>query len=256
MKKIFYLFAVLVFIASLAEAQNRIKINISFSTDSGKPFKALYFGADDLATDGLDTVLGELDLPDLKPPGGIHGWFMFFDPPSQSKKVSYVDLRPFPKPGANPVLYEFEVHNIERFINFIWDPITSALIDSIYLEDNFDDIPIVRENMKEKTSYSHDKWVSDIDRFFIKVWYKSGANSIAEDNNYINYCRYAPGNTLLIAENISNASLFNITGEEISKYNFSNNSRIIDLDLLPNGIYFIIMTDELGDKHLNKILKY
>lgn len=256
MKKIFYLFTALVFIASLAEAQNRIKINISFSTDSGKPFKALYFGADDLATDGLDTALDETDLPDLKPPGGIHGWFMFYDIPSESRKVSYVDLKPFPKPGSNPVLYEFEVHNIERFINFIWDPIISPLIDSIYLEDNFDDIPIVRENMMAKTSYSHDKWISDIDIFFIKVWYKSGANSIAVDNTDTNYFRYVSENELLISENIRNASLCDITGDEINKFNFSINPRIIDIELLPKGMYFIILTDEFGGKHLNKILKY
>jgi hypothetical protein len=256
MKKIVYLLAALVFIASIAVAQNRIKINISFSTDSGKPFKALYFGADDIATEGLDTSLGELDLPDLPPPGGIHGWFRFFDLPSNSNKVSYVDLRPFPKPGENPVKYEIEIQNIVRFINFTWDPINSPLIDSIYLEDSFEELPIVRENMMANTSYTHDKWISDIDKFYIKVWYKSGESSVVEDGSDISYCSFLSDNSLLIAENISIASLYNITGEEINKFNFSSNSRIIDLGMLPKGIYFIILTDELSGNHLNKILKY
>lgn len=241
---------------SIVNGQDKVKINISFGTDVGRKFTALNFGADTSATTGLDKVLGEKDLPNLKPPGDVHGWFIFFDSVMNSTIVSYVDMKPFPKEGNNPVIYKFEVQNIVRYINFTWDIINSPLIDSIFLEDNFDDIFIVRENMKEKTAYSHDTWKSALDNFFIKVWYKTGNTAVVEQNEVEGSNITIQDNTISFRNDIDYFKMFSLTGQLIVSSDNNLCEKTIKMDNLDSGVYFLQYTDIHGRNFNHKILKY
>lgn len=241
-------------VPGLLIGQETVKFNISFSTDNSKAFTALYFGADKTATPGLDTLLGEKDLPNVKPPGDPHGWFIFFDSTLNYNVVSYVDMRPFP--GINPVVYQLEVQNIVRYINFSWKPVISPLIDSIFLEDNFEELDIVRENMATTNSYTHDTWKSDIDKYFIKVWYKTGITNVEEDKGTVNGLIAYKDETIIFDTGIIEYRILSLDGTVLNDGTGNGSEKYLNIGYYPAGIYFIEAKAISGKILHEKILKY
>lgn len=75
-------------------ANEPLTIRLSLIGNDTIVFNKLAFGFHSDATNGLDTALGELDLPPLLPPSGykLYGVFIFYDSTQGSNIWSYLDL--------------------------------------------------------------------------------------------------------------------------------------------------------------------
>lgn len=108
-------------------------------TDANNASKTLIFGQDSLATDSLDSVLGESELPPLPPQGVFDARFQFpTNPPIQS----YIDFRNDTLMAIDWPLYFQGTYPI----TITWNPNTLPY-GSFYLVDGLGGM-IVRINMK------------------------------------------------------------------------------------------------------------
>jgi hypothetical protein len=56
-------------------------------------------------------------------------------------------------------------------------------------------------------------------------------------------------------ENLRQAKVFNMLGEKVFSVQGKDNELQIDMSSLPTGVYFVIVTDEDGQKSVHKVVK-
>lgn len=167
MKKITLFF--LVFLTPIVfYGQDPLRIRISLIGNDTLSFNKLVFGFDTLATNGLDTNLGEVELPPLTPPSGIgvYGVFVFYDTISGGNIWSYQDIRPFPISYSDTVRFFVRVfRDFGVKLKFYWPTIGNEF-HSAWLVDDYTG-NLIQANMKEQNSLIVEN--DFLDEFCIKV---------------------------------------------------------------------------------------
>jgi len=256
--KRFYILLIIIaaLVPNVCLSKDEVRINIHVGTDdqSKTVLKHLYFGLNENATEGIDTVLGEKDLPPWTPPTDLYAVFTFIDTTAIEEKYTYVDMRPFPTSGSTPTLCTLSVKNAATKIYLSWQKIESTEIDSISLEDIFDDIQIVKVNMMEQQSYTQDLLVSRIDKFLIKIWAKNTTDVIDEETKEENII-VASNKILFDNDEFKRIKIFSLNGIQIMECELNQGHNIIDINGLTDGPYFITAISDNGKVFNKKILK-
>ncbi len=240
MKKIWkYLLAVILY-SGMLFSQEQMQFRISLIGNDTIVFNKLVFGFNSLATNGLDTSLGELDLPPLIPPSGfrLYGVFIFYDSTQSSNIWSYVDLKPYPKYSSDTVKFLLYVIRESGIKLRIWwqslpDEVRYARLVDEYLGT------LVQVDMLG-TNYV-DINNEFLDKFYIKI-VLGNVNSVKFENESLYYVNYNDFEKNIKLINKSNDAIvfkiFGIFGNLIDKVELEGGSSI-SLPIQTKGIYFI-----------------
>lgn len=218
-------------------------------------FNKLDFGIHPLATTGLDTSLGERELPPFVPPDGLHGVFLIDDSILGNNLWSYMDLMPMPKGKTDSVVFKFEVHNIVQALNFSWLPLPSE-VDSAFIRDRYTG-NIVKISMKD--SLSAKVLNKSITKFEIVAWFDLTTN--IEDLSLFNKINLLPNpasDFLFIQSNtiLKNYEIYNELGQMVSSDLINNSNFTIRINNFIEGLYFIKLNTLDGKTLIEKFIKF
>jgi len=257
MKNIFIYFALLVVFLQICIAQESIRIRLNLFGNDTLVFRNLVFGFERDATNGLDTNLGEIELPPFIPPSGygVYGVFVFFDSASGGKVWSYTDLRPFPTKANDTVKFLFYVFReagmnlkiswfgLNEHFRYAWlvDEYLGTLVQVNMLETNFANITN-----------------EFLDRFYIKVvldrFVGVGDDFEFGDNYFI---RELPDKLIIKSSNnqFSNFEFFDIFGNQLLCGSFVEDVEISFKNFV-KGVYLLKIRDFTGKVHFKKVIIY
>lgn len=256
MSKILSLFFVLCFGINIwPQEPLRLRLTIwgndSVSTDK------LVLGFDTRATNGLDTILGEMELPPFVPPGsfGVFGVFIFYDSVQKSNVWSYMDIRPFPENYDDTIKFlVLAKHDFGLKLGFEWRPISEeyeyAWIVDEYLGTLF------QVNMKEKTKADVDN--EFLDKFFVKIKLQksSSVEGKSYDNVFIVYPN--PFDDYFAIQNLNSKefrfALYDVLGKEHLSGSADSELNTFFTNKLEKGIYYLRINCE-GKIFVRKLLK-
>ncbi len=256
MKRFYLLFLWLTIVIYNTYSQEPINIRLNLFGNDTLVFNKLNFGFINSATNGLDTSLGEVDLPPFVPPSGygIYGVFVFYDSASGGNIWSYSDWRPFPSNLSDTVkflLYVFRESGIKLKISWFGlnDYFRSAWFVDEYLGT------LVQVNMLE-TSYVS---VTNefLDKFYIKVVLNPITNVDNLNENEEVILKQFSDKILLVnkSNEACNYRIFDIFGNLVSKGNFINEIQV-GISNFPRGVYFVKIDRQNNEGILKKILIY
>lgn len=225
--------------------------NDSVSTDK------LVLGFDTRATNGLDTILGEMELPPLLPPGsfGVFGVFIFYDSVQKSNVWSYMDIRPFPENYNDTVKFlVLAKHDFGLKLGFEWRPLSeeyeSAWVVDEYLGTLF------QANMKERTKADVDN--EFLDKFYVKIKLQK-LNSIEGKSVADMFAVYPnPFDDYFSIQNLNSKkfyfSLYDVFGKE--RLSGSSNSELntFFVNKLEKGTYYLKINCD-GATFIRKLIK-
>lgn len=255
MKKILILFCLL--LAHLISlAQQPIRVRLSLIGNDTISFNKLVFGFDTLATKGLDTNLGEIEIPPLIPPSGVgvYGVFVFYDSISGENVWSYQDFRPFPLSYLDTVkflVYVFRDFGIK--LKFYW-PSIGEEFRSAWLVDEYLGT-LVQANMKEQNSIFIDN--DFLDRFYIKVTLPMFSSVfISQEKQF----RIEPGEQIIQLINPQSEffyfEIYDVLCNLRIKGESSDEIVVLPKSNLGNGLFFIKLIDKTGYVTIRKVLLY
>lgn len=256
MKRLFLLLLWVPILIYNTNSQEQIKIRLNLFGNDTLVFNKLDFGFINSATNGLDTSLGEVDLPPFVPPSGygIYGVFVFYDSASGGNIWSYSDWRPFPSNLSDTVkflLYVFRESGIKLKISWFGlnDYFRSAWFVDEYLGT------LVQVNMLETNYVSVTN--EFLDKFYIKVVLNPITNveDLNEDSEVT--IRQFTDKILLVSRSneVCNYGIFDIFGNLISKGIFVNKIHV-GISNFPKGVYFVKIENQNNKSVLKKILIY
>ncbi len=250
MRKIFVFFCVLLCGINVF-SQEPLRLRLTVWGNDSIQFDKLVLGFDKLATNGLDTALGESELPPFIPPGsfGVYCVFIFYDSLMKSNIWSYVDIKPFPTNYDDTVKFlVYAMHDFGLKVGFEWRPLSEeyeyAWIVDEYLGTLF------QVNMKEKTKTNVDN--EFLDKFYVKI--KLQEPSSVKDNQYENAFVISPNpfdNYFAIQNSISKEfrfSMYDVFGNRYLSGTANSELNTFFVDNLAKGIYFLKI--ECGGKIL------
>ncbi|MEI6088957.1 MAG: T9SS type A sorting domain-containing protein [bacterium] len=221
------------------QTELKIKNNLGFSVDS------LYIGAKQDATDGLDLLLGEEDLPTMEPPQPDLFCFLYLKNGNETL-WSYRDFRSVKTENNFKEEYKLYVnYGAGTAIDISWDVLGSE-IDSAYIEDIFPDVDIFRVDMKKnQTVHIENHYSKD---HIITIWYnKSGSDVVenTEKNDIFVYPNPAEDNILL--KNVPTPGIVKIYNEfGTCVINTDYIGGRLNVSTLSAGVYFIKFNDRIS----------
>lgn len=232
--------------------------------DNIDKIRDLSFGLDNLATDGIDQFLGELELPPVPVPGA---WDvrLILPPNNWLGLASWKDYRNetnFPYTGQREYRIQYQLHDDSDTIFFKWDfppEVTGVLQDlivgtivnqpmhgsgSFYLVRGGTPDPLILNQLKMTISYNNiiagfnevSEYPSD---FILEQNYPNPFNP----STAINF-------SLPVSSDIS-LRVFNILGKEVADitkgfYSAGNHSVVFDAKGLATGVYIYQLKHQSG----------
>lgn len=256
MRKVLLLLLILLFGVNVWSQQPlRLRLTI-WGNDSVRTDK-LVLGFDTRATNGVDTILGEIELPPLFPPGsfGVFGVFVFYDSVQKSNVWSYMDIRPFPENYEDTIKFlVLAKHDYGLKLGFEWRPLSeeyeSAWIVDEYLGTLF------RVNMKEMTKANVDN--EFLDKFYVKI--KLQKLNAVEDKSYDNEFTVYPNpfDDYFAIQNFNSKefhfSLYNVLGKKYLSGSANSEVNTFFVDKLDKGIYYLQINCD-GRTFVRKLIK-
>ncbi len=236
-------------------AMDSLSYKIKIKDDNGLVYNKLIFGIHKLATNNIDTVLGEKETPEIVPPSGLYSVFFVTDSSNMKKYWSYIDFRPFGKNNFKRV-YNFKIMNLITGFTIEW-PKLSVLIDSAFIRDVFTG-ELVNVDMKANQSLKVENFNQD--EFDIIVYYNKdvidNVKEIKDDDKLLVYPN--PCNDFIRINNVSGFNKYNvvsIVGNKLVTGEIHNDMLEINLTNFQSGVYYIIMESYSGIKRVIKIMK-
>lgn len=256
------LFSSLFFACSvLCQAAAFSQTHFKLTTYGSKTFERLYCGIANNATYGVDTALGEDDLPPAAP-SGLYAYFYFVDTTLGERVMSYKNFQPIPTKNQEYREFRFEVSDIALWLDLEWNNLGDE-IDSARLMDGYDSFDLFDIDMKKQTSYHLDN--PSCTRFLVRIWYHVVQDTTAVnevDNNESLEIFPNPTEDFIKIKGKSNIVRFKIYDflGNIVKTNDGNdahysNSGEIETNGLMRGLYFVELYDDLGNKYIKKFIK-
>ena len=257
MKRLLILIALIVFYQQIGICQEPIRIRLNLFGNDTIVFNKLVFGFDKDATNGLDTGLGEVDLPPFVPPSGygIYGVLVFYDSDSGGNVWSYTDLRPFPATSSDTIKFLLNVFResgiklkiswfgLNDYFRYAWlvDEYLGTLVQINMLETNF--ATITNEFL---------------DKFYIKVVlnrFNDIRNESEIDAKYL--VKEFPDKLLIksFKSTVSNYEFFDIFGNQVLGGSFVESVEV-SYENFAKGVYLLKVSDFNGEVHFKKVLIY
>ena len=245
--KMTIIFAMCILTSMSVFSKETVEININVKNDLNQTMQLnSSFGISPLATDILDTELGEQLLPPA-PFKGFYAAFEFIDStqiePDGSKYYDRIwtnkDLRHFPDSITN---YYVKHKMIFRFgsgkkIIMNWNKNSiPEMVDSIFIKDGFNGL-VIKVNMKEQETM---EWENDgILELYIHVYYNLKNTSVSDlpDNDIQIYPNPSDDYISIDVKNVVDSiELLDIFGRSV--LTAEQNNRIY-IGSLPSGVYAV-----------------
>ena len=256
MKKFIILLAAYLSIVGLASGYVDIRTRLYVTTKNGYSLDKLIFGLDSKASSSLDTALGEREIPPIPPPEGVHGGFMIFDTNQNSNIYTFVDLRPYPSDNFTADTFFLRLwKGSGDLITFNWNPLWPEIL-SAKIVDALTGGSIININMKDSTKALIDN--EFIENFLVVVSYDPQTSvSDNNDNSQIIISPQPVNDKINIISdvNITSYRILNLTVNIVQSGNISSGLERIDAGMLLQGIYFIELSDDLGNSYIRKFVK-
>ena len=233
-----------------------IKLYLKNNATPPQMLDSLSFGIHYLATDSIDTDLGEKDYPPIGLPADIFmAYLITYDARQQQDVWTWHDFRPFAKDSQ----HFYREYKIKLFfgegsaVTIRWDNL-SSYIDSAKVQDPF--AAYYDIDMKDTNQFTTTEIL--LDEFVFKVWFNTTGTSVY-DNNFTNSLVVFPNptrNILNIAPNIQSKSLilYDYMGNVIKRFDIKPMEYKIILPNLDFGVYFVNIIDIFGNIYSDKII--
>jgi hypothetical protein len=157
---------VLVAIAGLImwfSASHERMMNLTVSDTKGLQY-TLRFGTDPNATDGFDSLLGEMPIPPISPPGTFD--IRFLDRPGHPRipgDGSYIDVRPLRSHAqVDTFIVRFQSSSDAYPLTLKWDRVTATLCDSMIILYRIEEAVVPVNMSKQRTMTIHDESISSL----------------------------------------------------------------------------------------------
>jgi hypothetical protein len=232
------------------------RIRLFISNDADQSFDRISVGIDQNATKGLDTALGEDELPPFPPPGPVlHGVCIIKKSPDENV-WSYSDIQPIPADREKfYVKHRIDLQRGSGKTMWIRRSSIGSYIDSIKITDIITEDIFVRD-MKDSVKITVEN--PDLNDFFLHIWYTKQPVSTKKANN-IDEAQIFPvpaknSITIKSAVNCFFYKIIDFTGKEVAEGNLSGLNTTVDVSGFATGIYNVVLYSGKGIEEIKKII--
>jgi hypothetical protein len=207
------------------------------------------------ATLGVDTALGEVEIPG-PPPSGVFMWSEV-QLPTERVALNPKDIRPLRNERYIDTI-ELRVQWSGGSLGFVSPGMKPAIIDSAYIVDAVLDFP---NNVFKKKLWSGDNTTTNnpgIGRFRLLVWYNGTASTVAETSSAPFMLGPVPFHDVLRVQGhgaMQNLRLIDMQGQTVVSDVVDNGTAVISTSHLPAGPYIVELTDANGAKQHRMIVR-
>ncbi len=254
-----FIIVLILFTAELFAEYGNVATRLYIETKEGYSLDRLVFGIHKDASDYLDTLLGENELPPFAPPEGIHAGFLFLDTAQQETIMSYKDLRPYPENVDDTVRYILTVmKGAGDVITFKWHPLGPEIAGA-YIVDKITNGSLVYVSMKDSTEA---KITNEfIEKFEIIVFYDDNTVSVEEINkqkedNFVYPVEFTDRFTINSMGIYKSYKIYNLFGSLAAEGVLIGTRTEINFNAAAPGIYFVVVFNAQGKRQVQKIIKY
>jgi len=254
-----FIIVLILFTAQLFAEYENVATRLYIETKEGYSLDRLVFGIHKEASDYLDTLLGESELPPFPPPDGIHAGFLFLDTAQNETIMSYKDFRPYPGNVDDTVKYVLIVmKGAGDIITFKWHPLGPEIARA-YIVDRITHGSLVNINMKDSTEARIEN--EFIEKFEIVVFYNDNPLSVEQYDNpnetvFVYPVEFTDKFTIKSMGKYKSYKIYNLFGSLAAEGMLVNEKTEIDFNAAAPGVYFVVVFDAQGRRLVQKIIKY
>ena len=207
------------------------------------------------ATVGLDTALGEVEIPG-PPPSGVFMWSEV-QLPTERIALNPKDLRPLRNERYIDTV-ELRVQWSGGSLGFVSPGVKPSIIDSAYIVDAVLDFP---NNVFKKKLWSGDNTTTTnpgLARFRLLIWYNGTASSVTESSETPFVLGPVPFNDVLRIQGqgvMHHLRLIDMQGQIVVSDVIDNGSAVISTAHLPAGPYIVELTDANGARQRRMVVR-
>lgn len=212
------------------------------------PSGTITLGAHPSATNGLDTGLGEREIPSLPPPAGV---FIIYTVPPAADFIwlSPKDLRNLPADSSVRHEYDMNVTWTSGRLDISMKQLLPSGIDSAYIVDVITDFPNNFIKAKVDSGMIYTTTNTAIRRLKVLAWYRPGTTGVDDQ----------PTSSFLIAPNPTSdavtisgiipgsfVDVYSVDGNRSRSQQAESSSIILQVQDLPVGVYAVRVVDPQG----------
>jgi len=232
-----------------AQLNQTVFVQILLENDKNKPWENLYFGVAPDATDGMDSVYNEYEIPDIPLPAGIFYAVMLTYSPTENKDIwSYRSIvGPSKDKDSLKFMREFRFkvfYGNGTYVRMSWQKLPKYL-DSAIISDPYG--AWFKVNMADKDSATNSEIL--VDQFNIYAYYNIDPNSVqvVQAKSSIIYPNPAKDELNLVISSINSGQLivkiYDQTGalvDEVINKSIKNEERItLNTSNYRSGLYIV-----------------
>lgn len=248
MRSIFFTLTMLVSLQWAMSQEVSFTLTVANVQPSSSPSGTITLGAHPSATNGLDTGLGEREIPSLPPPAGV---FIIYTVPPIADFIwlSPKDLRRLPIDSSVRHEYDMNVTWTSGRLEISMKQFLHTGIDSAYIVDAITDFPNNFIKVRVDTGMIYTTTNTAIRRLKVLVWYRPGVTGVDDE----------PTSSLLIAPNpFSDAvtisgiipgsmiDVYTVDGNIVRSQGAESSSITLQVQDLPVGAYAVRVVDPKG----------
>lgn len=240
-----------------AQINKPLMFNIRLDNGFNKPWENLILGVAPDATERMDSIYQEMEIPDFPFPSGIFtAVCLTYDSTDKKDIWSYRSIYGPTGDGVKFLIkYKFRVfYGYSNYVKMSWLSLPPE-IDSAIIMDSFGGYKF-KVNMKEKTEAINDEIL--LENFDVFVYYNF--SNVGVDNPILDNLTVYPNPTKNIIQINSNDSIkmievCNILGISLFNNNIDGNEFKIDLSDLQPNVYLIKLIKYNNEVIVKKIIK-
>lgn len=248
--KVYCLLLIFFIFSFEAYSQIDFRLNLNITNERGtKPAWNYGFGVSHRATDGIDSDLGELEMPP-PPPQGLYVYFEYIMKYEEYEDVIYtnIDIKGLPEEEKFEIRHKLNIKwGSSREIHISWNNFNIPdNVDSLFIMDALNGL-IIKADMKKKDSILIRNDAFTV--LYIHGYYSKNPASVDEnpDTKIFSYPNPVDDVLQISMNNFKSISIFNSAGIFVGEYQENN----ISLKYLPSGMYFYV----IDNKHFGNFLK-
>jgi hypothetical protein len=239
-----------------AQLNQTVFVQILLENDKNKPWENLYFGVAPDATDGMDSVYNEYEIPDIPLPAGIFYAVMLTYSPTENKDIwSYRSIvGPSKDKDSLKFMREFRFkvfYGNGTYVRMSWQKLPKYL-DSAIISDPYG--AWFKVNMADKDSATNSEIL--VDQFNIYAYYNIDPNSVQVVQVKNSRIYPNPAKDFLIInsdDDIKSIEICNILDFKLLLHiNYDNSP--LNISNLENGTYFLKLINSEGKISVKKLV--